>query len=1065
MRLLLDGRKLFALTFLCVLAASSNARPVPPQAQASPKSDPEPFAQQAAIVEDVLTSVRLENDGRERVESTARIRIQSESAVRSEGVLVFPYWAGEQTLDIKYVRVRKPDGTIVQTPLDSVQDLSSEIARSAPMYTDQHEKHIAVKALAVGNLLEYDSVATLNAPFAPGQFWFSHYFSKQIITLHEILEISVPKDRPVKIHSRGTSPRVIEEGNRRIYRFETSHLKMESEKERREAAFDGTPSPDVLISSFAGWDEVAAWYDSLQKSRLSITPEIRAKAEELTRDKKTDNEKIHAIYDYVSTQFRYIGISLGQGHYAPHPASEVLGNGFGDCKDKHTLFAALLSAVGVDAYPVLIGSSIRLEPEVPAPALFDHVITAIPQGNSFLLLDTTPGAAPYGLLSSSLRDKLALAVLNGKSLLLKTPADPPFRAFQRFTMNATLDGDGTLEGKARLEVRGDDELSLRLAFRNTAQPQWKDLVQGISATLGFAGTVDNISVAVPDDTSSPFWFTYSYHRPEYGDWPNHRISLPFPRLGLPQLSKEDVASPAALPLGALQEITYEVRVSLPSGFVASMPPPVAKASDFADYAAAYTLDGGVIQGTRQLRVLLHEVPANKRSSYASFSKAIDEDEQQWIALVGDTVAKGPRSSNPEAQKLLDEGAESLRLGAPSGAVRVIEQALKLDPTLSGGWFLLANARLMNSQFDPAVAAFRKAIALAPADTLNYRALASALAIHHQIPDAMAVLRELLKLSPDDRDASERLAYLLIADKKYSDARRILEKLLEGTPDARLCLQLANTNLLLGEEEKAVAQFQQALALKPGSDTLNSAAYMLAEANRRLPDALRWAQAAVAQTEVETSKTPAARRDLMSQLAAQWDTLGWVHFRLGELDAAARFITAAWKLWQVPAVGDHLGQIYEKQGDKLRATHMYSLTLAALPVNSDPQFRDKLISRISASESSSTSWNKSQDELQRMRTLPVHVSLDADNSAQFTIVLSKGPKVDEVRFLSGANELRNADGALTALKFDLDFPDDGPTRLVQLGTLNCSGLRKDCVLVLYSPPSFRPPLRSAPPSSE
>ena len=116
------------------------------------------------------------------------------------------------------------------------------------------------------------------------------------------------------------------------------------------------------------------------------------------------------------------------------------------------------------------------------------------------------------------------------------------------------------------------------------------------------------------------------------------------------------------------------------------------------------------------------------------------------------------------------------------------------------------------------------------------------------------------------------------------------------------------------EEEAVAQFQKALDLAPGSDALNSAAYMLAGANHRLPDALRWAQAAVAQTEVETSKTSAARRDLMSQLAAQWDTLGWVYFQLGELDAEARFISAAWKLRQVPAVGDHLGEIYEKQGD-------------------------------------------------------------------------------------------------------------------------------------------------------
>jgi tetratricopeptide (TPR) repeat protein len=106
-------------------------------------------------------------------------------------------------------------------------------------------------------------------------------------------------------------------------------------------------------------------------------------------------------------------------------------------------------------------------------------------------------------------------------------------------------------------------------------------------------------------------------------------------------------------------------------------------------------------------------------------------------------------------------------------------------------------------------------------------------------------------------------------------------LLEGTPEARLYLQLGDTYLHLGEEEKAAMQFHKALDLEPGPDTLNSAAYMLAEANLRLPDALRWAQKAVSETEAKTSKTEAVRYDLMSQLGAQWDTLGWVYFRLGE----------------------------------------------------------------------------------------------------------------------------------------------------------------------------------------
>jgi len=45
--------------------------------------------------------------------------------------------------------------------------------------------------------------------------------------------------------------------------------------------------------------------------RVKPTPEIRAKAEELTKDAKDDNAKLQAIYNYVSTQFHYIGVDFG----------------------------------------------------------------------------------------------------------------------------------------------------------------------------------------------------------------------------------------------------------------------------------------------------------------------------------------------------------------------------------------------------------------------------------------------------------------------------------------------------------------------------------------------------------------------------------------------------------------------------------------------------------------------------------------------------------------------------------------------------------------------------------
>src|SRR5712671_5916132 len=87
------------------------------------------------------------------------------------------------------------------------------------------------------------------------------------------------------------------------------------------------------------------------------TAEVRAKTDEVVRGAKTEMEKVRAICEYVVRNVRYVSLSFGAGRYQPHAAAEVLANQYGDCKDKHTLFASLLNALGIKAYPALISTT------------------------------------------------------------------------------------------------------------------------------------------------------------------------------------------------------------------------------------------------------------------------------------------------------------------------------------------------------------------------------------------------------------------------------------------------------------------------------------------------------------------------------------------------------------------------------------------------------------------------------------------------------------------------------------------------------------------------------------
>jgi len=946
-------------------------------------------AKEAYIFELIQNSLRFEADGKGQHDLILRARIQSESAVREFGLLAYPFASSFESLDVVYARVHKPDGTIVETPAADVQELDSAVSREAPMYTDQREKHIAIKSLSVGDVLEAHLRWTIHDPIAPGQFWHDHSYFREGICLREILEIDVPVQVPVKLRNSDPQPSVKEQSGRRFYRFETSNLKKpdDSKTPDWEKNYHGLQPPDVQLSSFKTWEDLGSWFSSMVQPKIAVTPEIRAKAEDLTKDKTTEEEKLHAIYDFVSTRFRYIGIDLGLSRYTPHGASDVLTNRYGDCKDKHTLFAALLRSVGLNAYPVLISSKYRIDPSFPSISLFDHVITAIPRSDSLVFVDTTPEVAPFGLLMRTIRDRQALVISSsGPARLVTTPADPPFSNYEHFNIESSIDAHGTLDAKMHLEERGDDELGLRLAYRATPQNRWQDLTQNIVARMGFAGSVSDVSVVQPEDTSQPFWLSFSYHRTDFPDWKNHRIVLPAPSMFLADLTEAQKLSHEPLPLGALQDVTFDTKVKFPKGYSPILPPVSDDKTDFAEFTASYSNENGVLHGTLHLKTLQREIPGSKRGEFSSLAKAVDEAQRRYIFVAGDfPVASGSAPS----------GQFSFLSGKPKDDVATLERMLALDPT------------------DDAV---------------------------------------LMRLSQAYADNG-----------RPADAVALLQKAIGSHPDVprHLTLSLGQAYLRIPDPEKAMVEFKKGLGDDPEPSELNGVAYALAEADVHLPEALDYSTRAVSSLSSKTidiSPDDARPSDfaLMPNLAANWDTLGWIKFRMGDLLGAERYIAAAWQLMQASAIGEHLVEVDERLGWKEQASTICNMTLA---LSASPALREKLAAEMDrlrpflkapAGRATRSGAPDGPMALSDMRTMdvPFHTKLQGNSgSAQFVISLINGGKADNVIFVSGHEELRNAIAAIAAAKFAQPSPDDTPVRILRKAIFSCSIYTKDCFLVL------------------
>ena len=111
----------------------------------------------------------------------------------------------------------------------------------------------------------------------------------------------------------------------------------------------------------------------------------------------------------------------------------------------------MLNAIDIPRHAVLIPSARKIDPTVPSPSQFDHLITAVPYQEKLVWMDSTAEVAPFRLLASPLRDKQALLVPpDGAGKLVETPVDPPLPSTQLVEIDAEVTDLGKLNAKLKL---------------------------------------------------------------------------------------------------------------------------------------------------------------------------------------------------------------------------------------------------------------------------------------------------------------------------------------------------------------------------------------------------------------------------------------------------------------------------------------------------------------------------------------------------------------------------------------------------------------------------------------
>src|SRR5262249_3621239 len=212
--------------------------------------------------------------------------------------------------------------------------------------------------------------------------------------------------------------------------------------------------PVVVGSTFASWADFREWYKSAVKGFTEPDDQVRRKAQELTLGKKTREEKLKAIFEFVADDIRYVNFVSGEW-WLPNRPQELLARRQGDCDDKAMLLITLLKAIGIQATEVLVQTRYTAEPSLltsdrAAIPVFGHGSAYLPgpNGQPGTWLDATSPESRLGPLPSMDARTLALFIDEGPAKIVETPASNPEEHGIDATWTITLSPSGAGDLKA-----------------------------------------------------------------------------------------------------------------------------------------------------------------------------------------------------------------------------------------------------------------------------------------------------------------------------------------------------------------------------------------------------------------------------------------------------------------------------------------------------------------------------------------------------------------------------------------------------------------------------------------
>jgi hypothetical protein len=426
-----------------------------------------------------------------------------------------PYHRRYTTVKVPLARLIKADGEVIPVTEEFMKDGTSEETQQMNILEENFRRlSVTFPGLEVGDSLEM-IVETEAKPLVQGHYNDLILFQSVEPILKKDVVIDGPTARPLRFVIRDGQLDFSKEekGGRIIYHWKAVNQPKIEQELGMVTIVD--IALRVVASTFKDWQELSRYGDKLNVGKVDSNGALKAKVAELTRDCRTKEEKILAIFHYISQKVRYMGSSMDLGAFIePHQATYTFEKQYGVCRDKSILMMAMLKEIGVKAYDAMINVSRTTDPEIPI-IFFEHAICGVVmEDGRIVYMDPTLE------LSSSFGETYVggryILLMDGQGKdLVKVPPIPAEQSLGSIQGETTVLADGSIEGKVRISGKGFYDFVLRSVAKQVPTFQMPMVFQQLGQNLASTIKIENLKTAEFTDLAKPYEITFQYKAKDY----------------------------------------------------------------------------------------------------------------------------------------------------------------------------------------------------------------------------------------------------------------------------------------------------------------------------------------------------------------------------------------------------------------------------------------------------------------------------------------------------------------------------------------------------------------------